>query len=318
MALFEELEKLLLEEAIPTREQGNTEDIYEFCPDINFKNPEICLLDITKPTEEIEKDIRKYNALKTNFVILLTNSKNKMWATISTQKPHFIRGHTNCDIEIVKYSGKPSKIQHFSYELDWLSPEESSDDENKPSLPKSKDICKSMLKQLENIVKKGYVKSYKTLDDVKNENEVELDLQKFEKKKIKLTDDPKYNQAINEVAAYLVGIKSKFENKGKKLSSICIEFSLNGWDEERRNPYKSVARKGIQKSSGTVKYNEIDPYGSADGGTFSIELESAKGKQTKELYVTGFDGKPTSELDKNKFKSSACTVYLDSITLISN
>lgn len=296
MVLLPELERVLMEDALP--------------PD-RYAEPSVMLVDITKQFDDMVSQIKQKDMITTNYFVLLENKANDKWRIISTEKPLYKRGYSNCDVNVVKYSGKGGKITGGPTVLNYLDGETEWDDVH-PRLPLPETLARVLLEEAKSEMRKGFTLAYASIEDAKAGNGHIFPENTFQKTDLKA--DPKYRQAVSELVGYLTNIRNKFESQGKHLQAVFVEYSVTNWRYNSAAPWRSVMKDARKELDFVKDLTCIDPYGSNDGGTHYIELEPSEDRETIELYAIGYHGKATGQLDKERFESDVLTVYLDAIT----
>lgn len=307
MILSPELEQILLNDAIPIRMREESERKGEEAK----KQGNLHVLDITGSFDQIVSQITRQDMLLTNYVVLLENPKNERWIALSLQKPHYLPGYSNCQVNMVRSSGKGEKLYEYSGEMGVRIPEERwNGDEKTPALPSPISLAMALYEEAKSRIQRGYNITYTSVENARASKSYTFPENAFPKTKLK--DDPKFHQAVEEFAAYLQSVKNDFD--GKELHLISIEYTLEDWRYgSTSNPWKSVVQEALKKVSFVQKYNDIDPHGSGDGGTLVFEVAPLNDRETIELSYRGMDAKPTGQLDEKKFRSDVSSMGLDGV-----
>ncbi len=300
MALSPELEEILRNDALPLRMREESE-----------QQGDLCVLDITGSFDEIVSQITSGDMLFTNYVVLLENPKNERWIALSTQKPHYLPGYSDCQVDVVRYSGKGEKLYGGSEEVGGHIPEEPWNGDGKnTAFPPPKSLARVLYEEAKTRVRRGYNVTYTSVENAKAGKSYTFPNNAFSETSLK--DDHRFHQAVEELVTYLQSVKNDF--KEKDLHTISIEYTLQDWRyDSTSNPWKSVVCEALKKVSFVHSYKDIDPHGSGDGGTLVLEVTPLDGRETIELYSTGVDAKPTGKLDEKKFKSDVSSMELDCV-----
>ncbi len=307
--LFSKLEERLLYDAIssPIREDMRHNLSIQL-------EPKLCVLDVTKGIDAVATQIFNCNFVTTNPVLFLEDSVSKKWMALSLIKKYYLLGASNCLIDVRKYAAKRQVVPEetdqglfFNAQLEG----ELNSGVGHLKVSHAKCIAEIVLKDVAKFAQKGYTSTYTSLDDARSGNGTTLDSSfSTVKQKLKLQDDPKYHQAVEELRRYIEKVVSELQKDGKKVQSFGINFSVNDWAEHANNPYRAIAKEAKAKLSfKPIQMIDIDPSG--DNGTYHIELAKEGKRKTETIYHIGFDAKPTGELDNCPFESDVVRIELD-------
>ncbi len=316
--LFSDLEKQLLKDAISPKVRENM----KYDSSISLEEPKLCILDVTKGIDAVATQLSDCNFVTTNPVLLLEDSATKKWIALSFIKKYYLLGASNCLVDLRKYAAKRQVVpEEMDQGLFFNAQLEGALDSGVGHLKvtPAKFLAEKLLKDTEKFAQKGYTSTYVTLDDARSGNAKILD-QSFSqvKQRLKLQDDPKYHQAVEELRSYVETVISDLQKEGKevegkKLQSISINFEVFDWAEHANNPYRAIAKDAKAKLSfKPLKMVDIDP--SSDNGTYTIEFVKEGKRKTDTIFHIGYSAQPTGELDNRLFQSDLVKIELDAVT----